>query len=60
MEQHLLEAAAVLSCGEAMSDLSDWPKKKMPQLKKKEKENKAVERLDFRVDEPQRQQGKRK
>lgn len=31
-------AAAVLSCGEAMSDLSDWPKNECHSKKKRERE----------------------
>lgn len=57
----MLGAAAVLSCGEAMSDLSDWPKNECHSIKKRKKgRGKERERLDFRVDEPQRQQGNRK
>lgn len=44
-EQHLLEAAAVLSCGEAMCDLSDWPEREMSQQSR----NMAVLRLDSGV-----------
>lgn len=56
----MLGAAAVLSCGEAMSDLSDWPKNECHSKKKRKKGEGKRERLDFRVDEPQRQQGNRK
>lgn len=44
-QQHLLEAAVVLSCSEAMCDLSDWPESEISQQSR----NRAVERLNSRV-----------
>lgn len=54
----MLGAAAVLPCSEAMSDLSDWPKNECHSEKKGR--DRERERLDFRVNEPQRQKGNRK
>lgn len=43
----MLGAAAVLSCGEAMSDLSDWPKNECHSKKKKRKKRERERERDW-------------
>lgn len=43
----MLEAIAVLSCSEAMSDLSDWPKNECHSKKKSQGEGEREQEREF-------------